>query len=65
VALESSIQGLHEEVAMLQSSLRGGVFVDPTAPPAEVVNELEQALARIDHLEVLPFVSCTSFVIST
>jgi hypothetical protein len=52
VALQSAIQGLNEEVQMLQSDLRGGVYIDPTAPPAEVVNELEQHIDRLDYLRV-------------
>lgn len=58
VALQSAMQALDEEVQILQSDLRGGAYVDPTAPPAEVVSDLEQAIARFQYLQVPPDLFC-------
>ena len=51
-ALSTGIHSVNEELASSLASLQQGEFVDPEAPPAEVVNDLEQLQARLQALKV-------------
>ena len=51
-ALSTGIRSVNEELASSLASLQQGEFVDPEAPPAEVVNDLEQLQARLQALKV-------------
>ena len=53
-ALSTGIRSVNEELASSLVSLQQGEFVDPEAPPAEVVNDLEQLQARLQALKVEP-----------